>query len=284
MQVATAYTPDQLLKDYPSLIEHRGRCYLVKYGGAAMESAEVRQSVCAEIAALSKIGLRLVVVHGGGKEISRMLERLAISSRFVDGLRVTDPAGMSAIEMVLSGSINKDLASRITRCGAPAIGISGRDGNLLEGAKRISSDSVDLGLVGEVARCNTAIITALLNSAYIPVVSPVAETPDGIALNINADYAAAALAGALKVSGAIFLTDVDGIKRADVVQGSLTPETIEKLIGEGAISGGMIPKARCATRALQSGSDRATICNAARFAIVSQAITGAIGCGTAVVV
>ncbi len=283
MQTVSTYTPSQLIKDYPKLLDHRDHCYLVKYGGAAMESAKVRQSVCEEIAAISKVGIRMVVVHGGGKEISRTLKRLAIHSEFIDGLRVTNPDAMAATEMVLSGAINKDLASRITRCGTPAVGISGRDAHLLEGNKSISSAARDLGLVGEVTRCNTAPIQALLQAGYIPIVSPVAETVEGMPLNVNADYAAAALAGALQVSACIFLTDVDGVKRSEVVQASLSPNTIEQLIAEGIIHSGMVPKVRCATRALQAGCKRAIICNAARCAVVSQAITGAAGCGTAVV-
>ncbi len=248
-----------------------------------MESVDVRQAVCEEIAALSEIGVCIVVVHGGGKEISRMLERLAIPSHFIDGLRVTHADAMSATEMVLSGAVNKDLASRITRCGTPAIGISGRDAHLLEGAPFRSSGAAALGLVGEVTRCNTALIQSILDAGYIPIVSPIAETSEGIPLNVNADYAAAALAGALKVSGCIFLTDVDGVKRSDAIQASLTPTEIEQMIAQGVIHGGMIPKVRCATRALQAGCERATICNAAKHAIVSQSITGATGSGTAVV-
>jgi len=283
METASVHTPEQLIKAYPSLTEHLGRCYRVKYGGAAMESADVRQAVCEEIASLFKLGISLVVVHGGGKEISRMLERLAIPSHFIDGLRVTTSDAMSATEMVLSGAVNKDLASRISRCGTPALGISGRDAHILEGTRFTSSEAGDLGLVGEVTHCNTAAVQALLQAGYIPVVSPVAETAAGVSLNVNADYAAAALAGALQVSGCIFLTDVDGVKRAEVVQASLTTAEIETMIAEGLIYGGMIPKVRCATRALEAGCNRATICNAAKFAIVSQAITGALGSGTTLI-
>ncbi len=248
-----------------------------------MELADVKQSVCEEISALSKIGIQLVVVHGGGKEISRMLDRLAIPSQFIDGLRVTNADAMSVTEMVLSGAINKDLASRITRCGAPAIGISGRDAQILEGQHLKSSSATDLGLVGEVTRCNTAPIKNLLDSGYTPVISPIAETADGTPLNVNADYTAAALAGALNVSGCIFLTDVDGVQSSNTLQSSLTPAQIEEMIANGEIYGGMIPKVRCATRALQAGCERAVICNAAKFAIVSRAITGACDSGTAVV-
>jgi acetylglutamate kinase len=282
MHTSSSPNANDLLKRYPELGAHRDKSYLVKYGGAAMESADVRQAVCAEIAILSALGIRLVVVHGGGKEISRMLERLAIPSSFVDGLRVTNADAMSATEMILSGAVNKDLASRITRCGALAIGLSGRDARILEGTILKTSSGADLGLVGEVVRCNTAPIRAILDAGYIPVVSPVAETSDGTPLNVNADYAAAALAGALGVSGCIFLTDVDGVMRSGVVEPSLTVAVIEELISVGIISGGMIPKVRCATQALRAGCEQATICNASKPEIVSQAITRAPGSGTAV--
>lgn len=277
-----AHEQHDLLTHYPRLAEHRGKRYLVKYGGAAMETPQVRHSVCKEIATLAQLGIQLVVVHGGGKEISRLLERLAIPSHFIGGLRVTSGDAMAAIEMVLSGAINKDLTSRITRSGAPAIGISGRDAHILEGVTIQSPTGEDLGLAGEVVHCNTQPLLALLDAGCVPVVSPIAETADGTALNINADYAAAALAGALGVSGCIFLTDVDGVKKAGIVEEIVTPQAIEHLITSGSITGGMIPKVQCAVAALRSGCPQATICNAATTMIVSRAITRTAGSGTVV--
>lgn len=282
MKSAPLNTPQQLIEKYPDLTGHKGRLYLVKYGGAAMESSEVRRAVCEEISLLSILGIRIIVVHGGGKEISRTLERLSIHSEFIDGLRVTTLDAMSAIEMVLSGGINKDLASRITHSGAPALGLSGRDAHILEGATIKGADGIDLGLAGEVIRCNTQPILAVLNAGLVPVVSPIAETSDGTPLNINADYAAAALAGALNVSGCIFLTDVDGVRHHGKIAESLTPQAIEEMISDGTISGGMIPKVQCALRALLAGCGQAMICNAAKPAIVSQAIAGSAEAGTTI--
>ena len=273
-----------LLKQFPQLTAHIGSCYLVKYGGAAMESPEVRKSVCDEIARLSILGIKIVVVHGGGKEISRTLERLGIESHFIAGLRVTTPETMVATEMVLSGAVNKDLASRITLSGAPAIGISGRDAHLFEAAPIRGPQGEDLGLAGEVLVCSSAPVRALLASGYVPVVSPIAETKDGTPLNVNADYAAAALAGALGVASCIFLTDVDGVRGNSGLEEALSPQEINTLISDGTIAGGMIPKVQCAVKAISSGCPEAIICNAGTPSIVSRAITrSAGGAGTAVI-
>jgi acetylglutamate kinase len=282
MNAAEISSAQQLLDRLPLLSQHKDQVFLVKYGGAAMERPEVRHAVCKEIALLSILGIRIVVVHGGGKEISRLLERLSIPSQFIQGLRVTSTEAMTAIEMALSGSINKDLTSRITRSGAPAIGLSGRDAHILQGSIIKGTAGEDLGLAGEVVRCNTKPIDTLLEAKLIPVVSPVAETVEGTPLNINADYAAAALAGALVASGCIFLTDVDGVKHAGSIQETLSPDQIKDMIEGGSITGGMIPKVQCAIQALTSGCRQATICNAATPGIVSQAITRTPGAGTTV--
>jgi acetylglutamate kinase len=214
--------------------------------------------VCHEIAALARIGIELVVVHGGGKEITRLLERLQIESHFIGGHRVTNPAAMEATEMVLSGAVNKDLASRITSHGAPAIGLSGRDANLL-----------------------TAIRIKGMNG-FTPVISPIAQDIQGQPININADFAAGSLAAATKVSSCVFLTDVPGVKRDGQVIPELTKQEITELIEDGTISGGMIPKVTCVIKALEAGCARAVICEAKRELIVSQAILGEPGAGTVV--
>jgi acetylglutamate kinase len=283
MKQANSEKAEILLESYPQLASCQGKTYLVKYGGSAMESIDVRRSVCDELAGLVGLGIRIVVVHGGGKEISRLLERLAIESHFIQGQRVTSVAAMSAIEMALSGAINKDLASRITHCGADAIGLSGRDARIFVGRTIVGPAGEDLGLAGEVVSCNTRPIYALLNSDFLPVVSPVAETVDGRALNINADFAAAALAGALNVSDCIYLTDVDGVKDGERVAAQLTETAVSAMIADGRIMGGMIPKVQCAVRALQAGCAQATICNAAKPMIVSQALTRTLQSGTAIV-
>jgi len=280
----TTSTAHNLLNDFPQLTKHSGAYYLVKYGGAAMESPTVRKAVCDEIAQLCTLGIRIVVVHGGGKEISRTLERLGVESHFIAGLRVTTPEAMAATEMVLSGAVNKDLASRITQGGAPAIGISGRDAHLFEAAPIRGPQGEDLGLAGEVLVCSSAPVRTLIANGYVPVVSPIAETKDGTPLNVNADYAAAALAGALGVASCIFLTDVDGVRGKSGLEETLTPQAIDTLISDGTIAGGMIPKVQCAVKAISSGCPEAIICNAGTPSIVSRAITrSAGGAGTAIV-
>jgi acetylglutamate kinase len=245
-----------------------------------MEREEVRSAVCSEVALLAQLGLQVTVVHGGGKEISRLLERLGLTPSFIDGLRVTDAEAMVATEMVLSGLVNKDLVSRITRDGAPALGISGRDAHLLEASPLRGSNGADLGLTGEVRSVQTRPLEAILHAGFVPVVSPVGETSEGHPLNLNADYAAAALAGALKVEKCIFLTDVPGVKQNGAVLPRLCPTEVEAFIADGTISGGMIPKVQCAIRALRAGCPSAVICDAGRPWVVASAIVGAHDGGT----
>jgi acetylglutamate kinase len=271
-----------ITSSYPRISELRDKTVLVKYGGAAMEDEHTRHVVCQEVAALHMLGVKIVVVHGGGKEISRMMERVGLIPHFIDGLRVTDPEAMKITEMVLSGTINSDLVSRITRSGAHALGLSGRDAHLIEAKRLKGKNGEDLGLTGEVASTNTSPILAALAGGFVPVVSPVGETPEGEPLNLNADYAAAAIAGALGVESCVFLTDVAGVKKDGEVQPSLTPAQIDRLISEGTITGGMIPKVECALKALQAGCTHAVICEASRPLIISSALTGGKVSGTTI--
>lgn len=263
----------------PSL---EGKRFLVKYGGAAMEKPEVRDAVCAEVASLAKHGAQLIVVHGGGKEISRLIERLGLKTHFIDGVRVTDAEGMRATEMVLSGAVNKDLVSRITRNGSPAVGISGRDAHLIEAKPLIGRNGEDFGLTGEVVGVDPTLVETLLKAGLIPVISPVGETSNGDPLNLNADYAAAAIAGALGTESCIFLTDVAGVKKDGLVLPKLTPEEINQLIEEGTISGGMIPKVECAVRALDAGCPEAVVCDAGRPNIITSALDSKKNPGTSI--
>ena len=279
MSIAVAST---ISSSYPKIVELRGKTVLVKYGGAAMENEQTKQLVCEEVAALSSLGIKVVVVHGGGKEISRMMERLGLIPQFIDGLRVTDTDAMKITEMVLSGTINSDLVSRITLSGASAIGLSGRDARLLEAKRLRGKNGEDLGQTGEVVATNTTPVIAVLAGGLVPVLSPVGETNSGEPLNLNADYAAAAVAGALKVESCVFLTDVPGVKRNGEVQPNLSHSEIEQLISDGTISGGMIPKVQCALRALEAGCLRAIICDASRPLIITAALVGNEGSGTTI--
>jgi acetylglutamate kinase len=263
----------------PSL---EGKRFLVKYGGAAMEKPEVREAVCAEVAQLAKQGVKLIVVHGGGKEISRLIESLGLQTTFIEGVRVTDAEGMRATEMVLSGAVNKDLVSRITRNGTPAVGISGRDAHMIEAKPLVGKNGEDFGLTGEVVRVDPSVVEALLNAGFVPVISPVGETASGDPLNLNADYAAAAIAGALGTETCVFLTDVPGVKKGGLVLPKLTPEDINQLIDDGTISGGMIPKVECAIRAIDAGCPEAIVCDAGRPNIIASALESEACAGTSI--
>lgn len=271
---------EEILKIFPKLSDHVGERILVKYGGAAMEQESVRELVCAELATLAHIGINIIVVHGGGKEISRFIEKLGLTPLFIEGLRVTDDETMTVTEMVLSGSVNKDLVSRITRNGAPAVGLSGRDAHTLEAVKLLGSQGQDLGQTGDITRTDPHAIETILAAGLTPVVSPVGESAEGEPLNLNADYAAAALAGALGVKSCIFLTDVPGVKKDGQILPRLTAQGIAELIDDGTISGGMIPKVQCAIRAIKSGCPKAIISDASQRFVVSSAITGDASCGT----
>jgi acetylglutamate kinase len=212
-----------------------------------------------------------------------MMERLGLTPQFVNGLRVTDVQAMSITEMVLSGAINSDLVSRITHHGAPAVGLSGRDANLLRARKLYGKGSEDLGLTGEVAHTNLTSVKALLSAALLPVISPVGEAEDRQALNLNADYAAAAIAGALAADACVFLTDVAGVKKDGAVLPKLSRHAVEQLLRDGTVSGGMIPKVECVVKAIISGCPRAIICDASRPGTITSALLGKPGCGTTIV-
>lgn len=229
---------------------------VIKYGGHAMDKPELCTAFATDLAQLSAQDMGFVVVHGGGPQISALLKRLNIESRFENGLRVTDEATMAAVEMVLCGQVNKSVVASFAAHGARAAGISGRDGNLLRAVVKNPA----LGLVGEVEAVDPALILCLLEGDFVPVVAPVANGPDGQALNINADTAAGALAGALAADYFILISDVPGVLDAEGrLITSLTRAEIEKLRAEGVITGGMIPKVESCLHALNAGCQRALI-------------------------
>ena len=229
---------------------------VIKYGGHAMDKPELCTAFATDLAQLSAQDMGFVVVHGGGPQISALLKRLNIESRFENGLRVTDEATMAAVEMVLCGQVNKAVVASFAAHGARAAGISGRDGNLLRAVVKNPA----LGLVGEVEAVDPALILCLLEGDVVPVVAPVANGPDGQALNINADTAAGALAGALAADYFILISDVPGVLDAEGrLITSLTRAEIEKLRAEGVITGGMIPKVESCLHALDAGCQRALI-------------------------
>ncbi len=242
----------------------KGRTVVVKFGGSVLEAPSVG-TLPEDLVLLQRAGVRPVLVHGGGPEITRVLERLGMPTRFVNGLRVTDEQTMEVVEMVLAGRVNKHLVTLVERAGGRAVGLCGKDGALLRARKH--SPGVDLGLVGEVTQVEPELVTVLLDAGYLPVVASVGYGPDGISYNLNADSAAAALAVALRADKLIVLTDVEGIYR-ETEHGSrellseLTPEAARTLITEGVVSRGMIPKVEACLTALEGGVRSAHIIGA----------------------
>ncbi|MCX7856430.1 MAG: acetylglutamate kinase [Deltaproteobacteria bacterium] len=248
-----------LLEALPYIIKFHGKTFVIKYGGAAMEEERLRRDFARDVVLLKHVGINTVVVHGGGKKIGKLLDDLKIQSHFINGLRVTDEETLGVVEMVLSGSINKEIVKYINEMGGKAIGLSGKDGRLLL-AQRVSNEN--LGLVGEVVSVNVDIIESISKMGYIPVIAPVADGADGKTYNINADTAAGAIAGALKAEKLILLTDVDGVLNSkgellSIIDG----RDIDKLINEEVVKGGMIPKIECAREALKKGVGKVHIIN-----------------------
>ena len=243
-----------LAEAMPYIQKYNGKTVIVKYGGNAMISEELRQAVISDLILLSLVGVRVVVVHGGGPEISDMLKRLGHESRFVDGLRYTDEETMEVVQQVLCGKVNKDLAALINGQGGRAVGLCGMDADLFQ-AVRLDEK---YGLVGSIAKVNPAVVEDALHNGYIPVVSTVARGTDGpMAYNVNADTAAAKLAIAMNAEKLLLLTDVRGLLVDPEDEGTLIPHAraseIPGLVKDGVIKGGMIPKIDCAVEAVRSG-------------------------------
>lgn len=245
-----------LIEALPYIRRFAGSIVVVKYGGSAMVDEEIKTSVIQDIAMMKRIGMRPVVVHGGGNSITSLLDRLGKKTAFVDGLRITDAETAQIAEMVLSGSISKELVQCLQGQGINAVGINGKDGDTLIARKKLN-DGKDLGFVGEVVRVNTALLDSLMANDFIPVVAPVGTDFEGNTYNINADYAASAIAGALHAQKLVFLTDVEGILRdkddPSTILRQLTLVDAENYIADGTISGGMIPKAHCCMDGIRQG-------------------------------
>ncbi|MCL1827925.1 MAG: acetylglutamate kinase [Oscillospiraceae bacterium] len=237
----------------PYIRRYRDKTIVVKYGGSAMVRDDLKKAVMGDIALLSLIGIKVVLVHGGGPEITEFMKKIGKEPEFTDGLRVTDAETAEIAQMVLAGKINKTLVNLIENMGGKAIGLSGADGHLIR-AKELDPR---LGFVGEITEINTELITDLSEKGYIPVISSIGYDKAGNVYNINADAAAAAIAGALKAESLISMTDTAGILRDKNDPASLIPEICvsdaPRLIGDGIITGGMIPKINCCTEAIRRG-------------------------------
>jgi acetylglutamate kinase len=256
-----------ILEALPYIREFSQKILVIKYGGAAMVKEELKESFARDIVLLKYVGIQPVIVHGGGPEINHYLKALQLSSQFVQGHRITDKPTMDVVEMVLSGKVNKEIVSFIASKGGKAVGISGKDGGtgiakfykpemVLENGKK---ETVDLGLVGEIHTVNPSLILSLLSHDFIPVISPVAESHSGETLNINADTMAGAIAGALGAEKLILLTDTEGVLIDGALANSLSQKEVIEHINSGKISGGMIPKVKCCTSALEKGVKNAHI-------------------------
>eukprot|EP00751_Fragilariopsis_kerguelensis_P007570 CAMPEP_0170796766 /NCGR_PEP_ID=MMETSP0733-20121128/25105_1 /TAXON_ID=186038 /ORGANISM="Fragilariopsis kerguelensis, Strain L26-C5" /LENGTH=329 /DNA_ID=CAMNT_0011147289 /DNA_START=29 /DNA_END=1018 /DNA_ORIENTATION=+ len=235
----------------------RGQTVVVKYGGNAMTSPELKAVFCQDVVTLQNLGVRILVVHGGGPQINSMLEQVGVESRFEGGMRVSSKEVVDVAEMVLCGSVNKEISSRICSAGGRAIGISGRDDSLLQCVKKVNKDGYDLGFVGEVESVNTELLNALLDMGICPVVSPIGTGIDDekdIAYNVNADVAAGRIAGELRAARVLFLTDIAGVLDKEMkLLPTLSCDDVNSLIEDETITGGMIPKVSYATSAIESG-------------------------------
>jgi len=244
----------------PYIQKFAGRTIVIKYGGAAMKEESLKQQVISDVVFMSCVGLRPILVHGGGPEINTWLDKLGIAPQFKNGLRVTDAATMAVVEMVLVGRVNKEIVRLINQAGGKAVGIAGTDGNLIQ-ARPEGSD--DMGFVGEVKNVQTDLLETLIQGGYIPVVSSVAADETGQAFNINADTVAGELAAALGAEKLILLTDTAGIlhdpQDIKTLYHFLNIQQARQLIEQGIITGGMIPKVNCCVRSLAQGVKAAHI-------------------------
>lgn len=259
MDISNAQRAKVLVHALPYIQEYNGKIVVIKYGGNAMVSDKLKDYVMRDIVLLSLIGVKPVLVHGGGPEITELLTRIGKKSEFVDGLRVTDAETAEVAQMVLAGKINKNLVHLIQNKGGRAIGLSGIDGGMIKSKQK----RVDLGYVGEITEVDVRPIRDVLEKGYIPVVSTLGCDDEGNVYNINADTAAAKIAGALGAESLITMTDIDGILRDKDDPGTLIPviktEEAPKLVEEGVISGGMIPKVECCIHAIEWGVERVFI-------------------------
>ena len=280
-----------LIAALPYIQRFRGKTFVIKYGGHAMLSPALRTGFAQDIVLLQAVGINPVVVHGGGPQINQLIDRLGLKSSFVRGMRVTDGPTMEAVEMVLQ-KINKEIVALISRQGGHAVGLSGKDGDLIVARKMkmtVKDDKgrrteVDVGLVGEVAEVNPAVLGTLREAGFIPVIAPIGDGRAGETYNINADVAAGEVAGALKAEKLILLTDVEGVKDEN---GKLIPSLdaarTRKMIASGAIGEGMIPKVECCLDALNAGVARAHVIDGRVAHAVLLAVFSDTGIGTEVV-
>jgi acetylglutamate kinase len=261
-------TAKVLSEALPYIQRFSGKTIVIKYGGNAMTEPHLKDSFARDMVLLKQVGLQPIIVHGGGPQIGELLKALGKESKFVDGMRVTDQETMDVVEMVLGGKVNKEIVHLINQQGGSAVGLSGKDGDLIH-AKQLkisssdpgaaASEIIDLGHVGEVSGINPAILNTFIASDIIPVIAPIGVGDNGETYNINADSVAASIAAVVKSEKLILLTNTTGVMDGDTLLTGLSPSQVNELIESGIIYGGMLPKIRCAVDALQSGVHTAHI-------------------------
>ena len=253
-----------LTESLPYIQRFTGKTFVIKFGGNAMTDPELHESFARDVVLMKLVGMNPVIVHGGGPQIGQLLERLNIETEFVDGMRVTDERTMNVVEMVLGATVNKEIVDSIHRNGGRAIGMTGKDGQLIQ-ARKLSGEwgangQPDIGQVGEVSSIDTDLLSVLRESDYIPVIAPVAGGPDGQTYNINADLVAGKLAEVLQAEKLILLTNVSGLLDAEgKTLTGLSTEQVQELITSGVIHSGMLPKIQCALSAVHNGVTSAHI-------------------------
>jgi len=266
---AAANVANVLTEALPYIQRFTDKTIVVKFGGNAMVDKALQDSFARDIVLMKLVGMNPVVVHGGGPQIGTLLDKLNIESSFLNGMRVTDSKTMDVVEMVLGGAVNKEIVSAINNAGGKAVGITGKDGKLIKAHKlkvtqkspdMMSSEIIDIGHVGGVEQINTEVIDMLTNSDFIPVIAPIGVGEDGSSYNINADLVAGKMAEVLKAEKLMLLTNVAGLKdKQNNILTGLTTERVEKLIADGTIYGGMLPKIQCALDAVNGGTTSAHI-------------------------
>ena len=256
-----------LIEALPYIKRFAGKTFVIKYGGSVMENDELKKKFIEDVALLKLVGINIVIVHGGGKRINAMLDKVNLDVEFIQGQRVTDENVMDIVEMVLSGSVNKDLSACLSAHGIHAVGLSGKDSNLLKAEKKYvagkDGSKLDLGYVGQIKEVNKNLLHDLISAEYVPIISPVASGFNGETFNVNADYVAGAVSGALEAEKLILLSDIKGLYKdindEDSFISEINTDTIKAYIADGTIAGGMIPKMQCCMDAIEKGAKEVAI-------------------------
>jgi acetylglutamate kinase len=256
--ISIADKTEILIEALPFIQQYEQKTFVIKYGGAAMVDEDLKETFAQDVTLLKKIGVRMVIVHGGGKDITDLASKIGLPSRFVKGQRYTDADMMSVVQMVLGGKTNQDIVARINRHDGDAVGLSGVDNGLFL-VRRHTEGGADLGFVGDVVRVNTKFLDSLFANDIMPVIAPIGVDPDGQVHNINADTAAGSLAAALQAEKLVYLSDVPGVMMKDELLPSLDRARAASLVEQGIVSSGMLPKIQSAFSALDAGVNKVHI-------------------------